>query len=61
VLVLGRFSGRVKETGKQLDAHTAHVYTLRNGKIARFYTHHDVATMQEALGAAQAEARRMAA
>jgi len=61
VLVLARFSGRVKETGKQLNANTAHVCTLRNGKIARFYAYHDVATLQEALGATQAEARRMAA
>jgi hypothetical protein len=61
VLVMGRFYGRVKETGKELDAHTAHIYTLRNGKIARFYAYHDVATLQEALGATQAEGRRMAA
>ena len=61
VLVLGRFSGRVKETGKALDAHTAHIYTLRNGKIARFYAYQDIATLQEALGATQAEAWQKAA
>jgi ketosteroid isomerase-like protein len=61
VLVLGHFYGQVKATGKKLDANTAHVYTLRNGRIVRFYAYHDIATLREALGATQAEARRMAA
>jgi ketosteroid isomerase-like protein len=61
VLVMAHFYGRAKATGKELKVPSAHVYTLRNGKIVRFYAYHDIATLQEALGVTQAEARRMAA
>jgi ketosteroid isomerase-like protein len=61
VVVTARFCGRVKATGKELNVPTAHIYTLRNGKIVRFYAYHDIAAWQEALGATQAETRRMAA
>jgi uncharacterized protein len=61
VLVWGHFYGRAKATGKELDVNTAHVYTLRNGKIVRFYAYQDVATLQDVLGVTQTGARRMAA
>lgn len=41
VIVLGRFLGRVKETGHDLNAPFAHVWTLRGGKIVRFRNYTD--------------------
>lgn len=35
VVVTGRFKGRAK-SGAQLDASFEHVYTMQNGKVARF-------------------------
>ncbi len=51
VVVLGRFYGRGKITGKELRAPTAHIWTLRNGKAVRFEAYHDTASWLEALGA----------
>ena len=50
VVAIGRFSGRNKQTGKQLDAATVHVLRLRKGKIVRFEGYHDTAKWLEALG-----------
>jgi len=61
VIAIGYFHGRAKNTGKQLDAATAHICTLRDGKLVRFQTFHDVDNWLETLGLAQSEAQRIAA
>ncbi len=61
VVALGFFHGRCKATGKELDAATAHVSTLRNGRITRFEAFHDSANWLETLGLADPEPQRMAA
>jgi ketosteroid isomerase-like protein len=57
VIALGRFYGRGKMTGNELDAPTAHIWTLRDGKIIRFEGYHDTAKWQDALGAIRAVAQ----
>jgi ketosteroid isomerase-like protein len=61
VIAIGYFHGRAKATGKELDAATAQVCTIRNGKIARFEAYHDTDNWLETLGLAGAESQRMAA
>ncbi len=61
IIAIGCFHGRGKATGKELDAATAHVCTLRNGKIVRFEAFHDLDSWLEALGLAHAEPQRLAA
>lgn len=41
VVVEGRYTGRMKATGKPLDAQFAHVFEFRNGKIIRFQQYTD--------------------
>lgn len=41
VVVEGRYKGRVKATGKRLDAQFAHVFEIRNGRIVRFQQYTD--------------------
>jgi ketosteroid isomerase-like protein len=36
VVVLGRYTGRAKATGRPLDVPFAHVWTFRDGKAVRF-------------------------
>jgi ketosteroid isomerase-like protein len=48
VIVIGRYQGRVKTTGKKLDAPAAHIWTLWNGKVVRFEAYHDGAKWLEA-------------
>ncbi len=60
-VAIGSFRGRGKATGKNLDAATAHVWTLRNGKAVRFEGFHDANKWREVLGLAQPEPQRMAA
>src|SRR5690242_15262534 len=50
VIGIGYFRGHAKVTGKELDAVTAHVITVRNGKIVRFEAFHDRDSWVEALG-----------
>ena len=61
VVAIGSFRGRGKSTGRELDADTAHVWTLLNGKAARFEGFHDPTEWREALGLAQPEPARKAA
>ncbi len=61
VVVIGSFRGLGKSTGKDLDAATAHVWTLRSGKAVRFEGFHDPTEWREVLGLAQPEPQRMAA
>ena len=43
VVVLGRYSWRVKATGKKFSSDWAHVYTVRGGKVVRFQEYMDTA------------------
>jgi ketosteroid isomerase-like protein len=49
VVVLGRYRGIAKRTGKQLDVPFVHVWTLRDGKAVRFRQYLDTAGWVEAL------------
>lgn len=50
VVVEGRYTGRFKSTGRSLDAQACHVWTLRNGKVARFQQFVDTAQLQAVMG-----------
>ena len=50
VVVIGRYRGRAKETGKRLDVPFVHVWTYRGGKAIRFRQFLDTAGWVEALG-----------
>ena len=43
VVALGRYSWRVKATGREFSSDFAHVCTIRNGKIVRFHEYMDTA------------------
>lgn len=43
VVVLGRYGGTFKTTGRSLDAQFVHVWTLRDGKITKFQQYADTA------------------
>lgn len=49
VVVVGRFRGRAK-SGVTLDAPFVHVWTMRNGKAARFYNHVEASAWAKAWG-----------
>ena len=49
VVVIGRYRGRAKRTGKPLDVPFVHVWTYRNGKATRFRQFLDTAGWVEAL------------
>jgi ketosteroid isomerase-like protein len=49
VVVLGRYRGRAKGTGKRLDVPFVHVWTWRDGKAVRFRQFLDTAGWIEAL------------
>lgn len=49
VVVLGDYSGTCKATGRCFSAPFAHVWTLRDGKVATFRQHTDTAVVQRAL------------
>jgi ketosteroid isomerase-like protein len=61
VVALGTFHGRGKTTGLKLDARTAHVWTLREGKAIRFQAFHDALEWQVALGVTSVQSKLMAA
>lgn len=48
VVSTGRFTATVKATGKRIDVPIAHVFTVRNGKIARWLGYADTARVAEA-------------
>ena len=50
VVVTGRLRARTR-SGRDLDAPYAHVFTVRDGKIARTDNHHDTALWRAALEA----------
>lgn len=49
VLVLGRYRGRAKATGRRLDVPFAHLWTLREGRAVRFRQFLDTAGWRQAL------------
>lgn len=48
VITLGIYSGTVKASGKSYSVRLAHIFTLRDGKIARFLNFLDTAAMADA-------------
>ncbi len=49
VVVLGRYTGVYKKTGKQLDAAFAHVFTVRDQKLVKFVQYTDTALFRDAM------------
>lgn len=49
IVVLGRYAGTHKETGKSFECDFAHVWTMGNGKAVGFHQYVDSAIVQEAL------------
>jgi uncharacterized protein len=48
VVSTGRFTATVKKSGRRIDVPIAHVFTVRNGKIARWVGYADTARVAEA-------------
>ena len=57
VATFGRYSARVKATGKRFDAPLAHLFVIRDGKVKRFVNLGDTAAVEAAYGGAAAAAR----
>ncbi len=51
VAVVGHERSLIKSTGRRFEQEWAHIYTLRGGKIARFWAFEDTATLAGALNA----------
>lgn len=51
VTVIGRTRARVKKTGRVFDCQWAHVFVLKNGKLASFREYYDTDAMMRALAA----------
>jgi ketosteroid isomerase-like protein len=49
IVVLGKYSGTYKATGKSFEADFAHVWTLHKGKAVKFVQYTDTALVQAAL------------
>ncbi len=49
IVVLGRYSGRYKATGKSFQADFAHVWKIRDGKAIRFVQYADTLLVHRAL------------
>jgi ketosteroid isomerase-like protein len=52
VVVLGRYTGTCKATGKALDAQMAHVWRVKDGKAVRFQQYTDTLQAARVTGAA---------
>jgi ketosteroid isomerase-like protein len=48
VVSAGRFTATVKKSGRRIDVPIAHVFTVRDGKIARWVGYADTARVAEA-------------
>ena len=48
VVAFVKYRGRVKSTGRNVDADLVHVFTVRDGKIAAFREYYDTAAAVEA-------------
>jgi ketosteroid isomerase-like protein len=51
VVALGRYGGKGSSTGKPFDLPFAHVWKVRDGKIARFREYSDTVTFNSVIGA----------
>lgn len=51
IVVLGHYQGHTKETNRELKAAFAHIWSVRDGKIARIRQYTDTATQMLTLGA----------
>ena len=51
IIMLGRYTGTHRATGKALDAQVAHVWRLRDGKITRFQQYADTLHTARVTGA----------
>lgn len=49
VIVIGKYSGRDRLSGKTMSAAAAHIYDLRDGKIARFRMFADTKSIWNAM------------
>ena len=56
VVVFGRYSGRYRVTNRTVNAQFAHVWTLRDGKLAAFEQYTDTAQFREVMGSPVAAA-----
>ena len=54
VVMEGRYSGTFKETGRDIDAQACHIWTVRDGKLAKFQQYLDTAQLREVMGASAA-------
>jgi len=52
VVVQARYTGTYKATGKSMNAQVCHVWTVRNGRVAKFQQYVDTAQLQDVMGAA---------
>lgn len=57
VVVLGRFLMRIKSTGRDFGSDWAHVWTVQDDKITRFYEYVDTAVVSRAHTAARSVAK----
>jgi len=57
VAMFGRYSAKVKTTGKRFDATLAHLFKIRNGKVSKFVNVGDTAAVAEAYSGAAAAGR----
>jgi ketosteroid isomerase-like protein len=51
VVMEGRYTGTSKRTGKSLDAQVCHIWTIKDGKLAKFQQYVDTAQLQDVMGA----------
>jgi ketosteroid isomerase-like protein len=51
VTVLGRSRARVKKSGGVFDSQWAHVFTIRNGRLAAFREYYDTKSIADAIAA----------
>jgi len=49
IVVLGKYSGTFKETGKSMEADFAHVWRFSDGKAAKFYQYVDSLKLSDAM------------
>jgi uncharacterized protein len=47
----GHYAGKYKQTGREVKAQFAHVFSFRNGKVVRFQQYTDTAQFQKAVSA----------
>jgi uncharacterized protein len=58
VVALGDYAWRVKSTGREYESDFVHVFTVRDGKVARFQEFMDTAAVSAAIAEAEKHRRR---